>query len=122
MHPVGKALWYIETRLAAEISLGQIACFAGVSRYHLLRAYGFADTFLDAGGEDSAATFTFHGFDGERYWAANHHMAGRIDWILTLDGASSVQTKACVIVRDAEPPFYPSDHYPVVADLDLGAQ
>ena len=56
--------------------------------YHLLRAYGFADTFLDAGGEDSAATFTFHGFEGERYWAANHHMAGRIDWILTLDGVS----------------------------------
>jgi endonuclease/exonuclease/phosphatase family metal-dependent hydrolase len=90
--------------------------------YHLLRAYGFADAFLDAGGEDSAASFTFHGFEGARYWAANHHMAGRIDWILTLDGVSSVQTKECLIVRDAEPPVYPSDHYPVVADLDLGAQ
>jgi endonuclease/exonuclease/phosphatase family metal-dependent hydrolase len=87
--------------------------------YHLLRAYGFADTFLDAGGEDSAASFTFHGFEGARYWAAHHHMAGRIDWILTLDGASSVQTKASLIVRDAEPPVYPSDHYPVVADLAL---
>jgi endonuclease/exonuclease/phosphatase family metal-dependent hydrolase len=87
--------------------------------YHLLRAHGFADTFLAAGGEDSAASFTFHGFEGARYWAANHHMAGRIDWILTLDGASSVQTKECLIARDAEPPVYPSDHYPVVADLVL---
>ena len=89
--------------------------------YHLLRAWGFADTFLDAGGEDSAASFTFHGFAGARYWAANHHMGGRIDWILTLDGASSVQTKERLIVRDAEPPIYPSDHYPVMADLILGA-
>jgi endonuclease/exonuclease/phosphatase family metal-dependent hydrolase len=88
--------------------------------YHLLRAYGFADTFLDAGGEDSTATCTFHGFEGARYWAANHHMAGRIDWILTLASASSVQANECSIVRDAEPPVYPSDHYPVVADLVLG--
>jgi hypothetical protein len=26
---------------------------------------------------------------------------------------------SCTIVRDAEPPAYPSDHYPVVADLLL---
>jgi endonuclease/exonuclease/phosphatase family metal-dependent hydrolase len=90
--------------------------------YHLLRAYGFADTFLNAGGEDSAASFTFHGFEGARYWAANHHMAGRIDWVLTLDCASSVQTRECLIVRDAEPPVYPSDHYPVVTDLALNAE
>jgi hypothetical protein len=89
--------------------------------YHLLRAYGFADTFLAAGGEDSAASFSFHGFEGARYWAANHHMAGRIDWILTLDGASSVQTTERLIARDAEPPVYPSDHFPIVADLVLGA-
>jgi hypothetical protein len=67
--------------------------------YHLLRVYGFADTFLAAGGEDSAASFSFHDFEGARYWAANHHMAGRIDWILTLDGASSVQTTECLIAR-----------------------
>jgi hypothetical protein len=62
--------------------------------YHVLWAAGFADTFLDAGGEDSAAAFTFHGFEGERYWTARHHMARRIDWILTLDGASPLRTKS----------------------------
>lgn len=36
--------------------------------YHLLRAAGFADTFLTSGGEDSAAAFTFHGFEGAQYW------------------------------------------------------
>jgi AraC family transcriptional regulator len=42
MHPVGKALWFIETRLAGELSLTEIACFSGVSRYNLLRAFGEA--------------------------------------------------------------------------------
>jgi AraC family transcriptional regulator len=42
MHPVGKALWFIERRLADDISLAEIACFAGVSRYNLLRAFGVA--------------------------------------------------------------------------------
>jgi hypothetical protein len=92
--------------------------FTDVS-YHVLRAYGFADTFLAAGGEDSVASFTFHGFEGAHYWAARHHMAGRIDWILTLDGARPVQSLSCLIARDQEPPVFPSDHYPVVADLDL---
>ena len=89
--------------------------------YHLLRAYGFADTFLATGGEDSAASFTFHGFEGACYWAAKHHMAGRIDWVLTLDEAAALQTTSYLIVRDAEPPRYPSDHYPVLVDLDVTA-
>jgi endonuclease/exonuclease/phosphatase family metal-dependent hydrolase len=92
--------------------------FTDVS-YHLLRAYGFTDAFLVVGGEDSAASFTFHGFKGTAYWAAQHHMAGRIDWILTLDGARSVRPLTCFIARDQAPPVFPSDHYPVVADIDL---
>jgi endonuclease/exonuclease/phosphatase family metal-dependent hydrolase len=92
--------------------------FTDVS-YHLLRAYGFTDTFLAVGGEDSAASFTFHGFKGTEYWAAQHHMAGRIDWILTLDGAGHAQPLTCLIARDQAPPVFPSDHYPVVTDIDL---
>ncbi len=41
-HPVGKALWFIETRLGSELSLADIARCAGVSRYNLLRAFGIA--------------------------------------------------------------------------------
>lgn len=87
--------------------------------YHLFRAAGFKDTFLEAGGEDSAAAFTFHGFEGMRYWAARHHMAGRIDWILTLDGERRVVTTSYITARDQAPPVYPSDHYPVVAEVVL---
>jgi len=42
MHPIGKALWFIETRLNRDISLAEIAYCAGVSRYQLLRAFGAA--------------------------------------------------------------------------------
>jgi AraC family transcriptional regulator len=42
MNPVGKALWYIESRFAEQITLDDIAGFSGVSRYHLSRAFGEA--------------------------------------------------------------------------------
>ena len=42
MRPVGKALWFIETHRAGDITLTDIACCAGVSRYHLVRAFGVA--------------------------------------------------------------------------------
>ena len=40
MNPVGKALWFIESHFASEISLDEIADVAGVSRYHMTRAFG----------------------------------------------------------------------------------
>jgi len=42
MDPVGKALWFVESNFAAEISLDAIAAVSGVSRYHLCRAFGAA--------------------------------------------------------------------------------
>ena len=48
---------------------------------------------------------------GEVFW--------RVDLILTHAGATAFQTTSCTIVRDAQPPLYPSDHYPVVAELRL---
>jgi AraC family transcriptional regulator len=42
MDPVGKALWFIESHFASDISLDDIAAVAGVSRYHLTRAFGEA--------------------------------------------------------------------------------
>lgn len=40
--PVEKALWLIESRLDSETSLAEIAEAAGVSRFHLSRAFGVA--------------------------------------------------------------------------------
>jgi AraC family transcriptional regulator len=42
MNLVGKALWYIESHFAEEISLDDIAAASDVSRYHISRAFGLA--------------------------------------------------------------------------------
>src|SRR5438067_8352892 len=42
MNPVGKALWYIESHFAEEITLDEIAAVGGVSRYHMSRAFSAA--------------------------------------------------------------------------------
>ena len=38
----GKALWFIETHFADELSLEQVAAVAGAGKYHLTRAFGTA--------------------------------------------------------------------------------
>src|SRR5260370_2435979 len=42
MNAVGKAIWFIESHFSGDISLDDIARSAGVSRYHVVRAFGFA--------------------------------------------------------------------------------
>lgn len=40
MNPVAKALWFIESHYAEELTLEDVAEAAGVSRFHLTRAFG----------------------------------------------------------------------------------
>jgi AraC family transcriptional regulator len=42
MNAVGKAIWFIETHFSRDISLDDVAESAGVSRYHMSRAFSFA--------------------------------------------------------------------------------
>src|SRR4051812_44943252 len=42
MNPVQKAIWYVEGHLDQEIGLDDIAEVAGLSRFHLVRAFGAA--------------------------------------------------------------------------------
>ena len=42
MNPVAKALWFIESHFAADLTLGEIAKVAGVSRFHMARVFGTA--------------------------------------------------------------------------------
>jgi AraC family transcriptional regulator len=39
MRPVSKALWFIESHFAADLTLGEIAAAAEVGRFHLARAF-----------------------------------------------------------------------------------
>src|SRR3981189_1280026 len=42
MNPAQKALWYIESHLARPLTIDEIAGVSGVSRFHLVRAFGAA--------------------------------------------------------------------------------
>ncbi len=42
MDPVQRALWYVEGHLSDDITLEQVAKVAGLSRHHLVRAFGWA--------------------------------------------------------------------------------
>ena len=45
MNPAQKALWFIESHLASELTLDDISGMAGVSRFHMVRAFAAATGF-----------------------------------------------------------------------------
>lgn len=45
MNPAEKALWFIESHLAGELTLDEIAGVGGVSRFHMVRAFAAATGF-----------------------------------------------------------------------------
>ena len=45
MNPAQKALWFIESHLADELTLDEIARVAGISRFHMVRAFAAATGF-----------------------------------------------------------------------------
>jgi AraC family transcriptional regulator len=42
MNPAQKALWFIESHLVGELTLDEVAAVAGVSRFHMVRAFAAA--------------------------------------------------------------------------------
>jgi AraC family transcriptional regulator len=45
VNPAQKALWYIESHLASALTLDEVAAIAGVSRFHMVRAFAAATGF-----------------------------------------------------------------------------
>jgi endonuclease/exonuclease/phosphatase family metal-dependent hydrolase len=84
---------------------------------------GFVDTFLAAGNEDGEGANTFHAFRGAHYRDA-HPGRGprRIDWIFLKDPQGRLCIKSHRIIHDADESsgLYPSDHYPILAELVPG--
>jgi endonuclease/exonuclease/phosphatase family metal-dependent hydrolase len=106
---------------AAAVVTGDFNAQVGSAAYERFRDAGFVDAHVACGGEDNAwRSFTYHGFEGTAFRGSDAPPR-RIDWILLRDGgAARVRATSCAIVRDAAPPVYPSDHYPVIADVELG--
>ncbi|HZY65162.1 MAG: endonuclease/exonuclease/phosphatase family protein [Actinomycetota bacterium] len=86
--------------------------------YRIFTGAGFEDAHRLAG---ETPARTFHKFQGEGFVSRRPEKEGRIDWVLVRGAGSELQPRktSCRVVRDAEPPVYPSDHYPVFADLEL---
>lgn len=96
---------------------GDFNCNPDSKTYGLYEEAGFSDAHRLAG---NLPENTFHGFHGRGFTSKKPSRETRLDWVL-LRGGSGVrwEVRSCSIVRDEEPPLYPSDHYPVVADLTL---
>jgi endonuclease/exonuclease/phosphatase family metal-dependent hydrolase len=105
---------------ALAIVTGDFNCNPEWPPYNVFKQNGFVDTYLAAGNKDGEVS-TYHGFEGSGYsalrWGTEPFW--RVDWILTRDGAQRCRTLSCIVAHDAEPPLYPSDHYPVVSEVIL---
>jgi endonuclease/exonuclease/phosphatase family metal-dependent hydrolase len=100
-----------ELRAGGEPALitGDFNCVPGSPAHAVFLEAGFTDVFVAVGGEECG---TFHAFTGEA-------RGGRIDWVLVDPGACRVSFTAAEVARDAQPPVYPSDHFPLTVDLTL---
>ena len=92
------------------VLMGDFNAGSGDALYGLLAAAGFSDA-LHATGRPDDGVATYHGYEGLRHDPAEH--GGRLDRILTRD----LQATSYEHITLARPPGYPSDHWPVVADL-----
>jgi endonuclease/exonuclease/phosphatase family metal-dependent hydrolase len=100
------------------VVMGDFNCRPGTPTYRNFAEGGFVDTYLAAGDEDGEGAHTFHAFKGSRYRDARSGLGPRrIDWILLRDPGRRLQPASHSIVRDHSGETYPSDHYPVLADL-----
>jgi endonuclease/exonuclease/phosphatase family metal-dependent hydrolase len=103
---------------------GDFNCAPGSLPHRNFAEDGFVDTCLAIGNGSVEGAHTFHAFKGPRYLAeSNCHVSGRIDWILVKDPRQRIRMESHLIVRncDEETGIYPSDHYPVLAELALPA-
>jgi endonuclease/exonuclease/phosphatase family metal-dependent hydrolase len=101
------------------IITGDFNTAIGGAAYRLYIGAGFADLYSAAGNDDTLRTFTYHGFEGESFRGSDS-APRRIDWILARRGdGGAVRVRSCEIVCTHAHPIYPSDHYPVVAEVDL---
>jgi endonuclease/exonuclease/phosphatase family metal-dependent hydrolase len=104
----------------AAVVTADFNCTPDSSTYRLFSDAGFVDAHLASGNSaDPRESYTNHGWRGYP-WARDNDVPQRIDWILTRNGPSvGASAASCSIIRDAEPPVYPSDHYPVLAEVHL---
>lgn len=93
---------------------GTVICTGDFNSYETGEAYAemlkaLDDSKLTAKTSDSGITY-------HNYGAISEHEDGAIDFVFTTKGT---QVDTYKIIRDTVQGFYPSDHYPIVADVVL---
>jgi len=80
--------------------------------YQIFIDHGFQDTFTLAG--CSGDHKTVHAFQAEAF----PHKSARIDWILLDNTDQRLDVQSFHIIKDHQHPVYPSDHYPIMTQLE----
>lgn len=88
--------------------------------HHAFLEGGFVDTYLAAGGSDGPEDYTFHAYYGQAIPDGKVDDPWRMDWVLVHPGTAKLTVQRHTILRNEAPPLYPSDHYPVLAEIELG--
>jgi endonuclease/exonuclease/phosphatase family metal-dependent hydrolase len=104
------------------IMTGDFNCNPDDPTHRSLEAFGLSDAYLATGHEDSEQSNTFHAYGWSKPSTSGARRRGpmRFDWILFADPSGTLRPISCETIRDAQPPLYPSDHYPVMAEFELG--
>jgi len=97
------------------IVTGDFNCGPDSPAHRLFMEQNFVDVYRATGNLDDEQAGTFHEFGkiDPSSWEARC----RIEWIFLRDPTGQFQPRSCTIIRDAQPPLYPSDHYPVLTEF-----
>jgi len=97
---------------------GDFNCSTGSLPYSIFMEHVFVDTYLAAGNVDSLESNTHNAFGGTKpSTSGKRKVFRRFDWILLRDTLQQFRVRSCEIIKDQEPPVYPSDHYSVLAEV-----
>jgi endonuclease/exonuclease/phosphatase family metal-dependent hydrolase len=109
-------LQYLGKTNLPMVVTGDFNCPPKSAAYRLFEEHGFEDAYSLAGHRD--VRWTYHGYQGQAFTPHTLDF-DRIDWILLRNWPGNMHVESCMILEDADPPLYPSDHYPVFVKITL---
>lgn len=115
MHPVTWA------RLADKAEGMEFLCF-NTHMHHLARTAGnrpLVGHMLAIASDTTPVIIMGHAYYGRAIPPGAVSDPWRMDWVLVHPGTARLSVQTHTILRDEEPPLYPSDHYPVLAEFTL---
>ncbi|MDA0745948.1 MAG: endonuclease/exonuclease/phosphatase family protein [bacterium] len=95
-----------------QVLTGDLNCDGKNAAITTLRGGGWKDSYEAVHGTDDPG-HTFHGFKGPAYEST----VGKMDWVFV---RGNVAVKDAEVIRDSEGGRFPSDHYFVAAEIEIG--